>query len=134
MRYIPPSLRSTSQIHASPPFQLNNFTVATATSPFLNKSALGAFIFFGCAITVGILYVIFFVPETRGRTLEEMDELFGTAGMAAADTARNARIKSKIRLLTLVGVKSPKTEKEKKIKEISYNKELVRGVDSKKSL
>lgn len=85
-------------------------------------------------ITISILYIVFFVPETRSRTLEEIDKLFGTASIAAADAARKARIKSKIRLLALVGVKIPKIEKGKKIKEISYNKELVRGVDSKKSL
>lgn len=83
----PPALRSTSQILANPPFQLNNFAVATATTPFLNKSALGAFIFFGYVTTIGILYVIFFVPETRGRTLEEVDAFFGTVGMGAADAA-----------------------------------------------
>ncbi|KAJ5691920.1 Major facilitator superfamily domain general substrate transporter [Penicillium macrosclerotiorum] len=85
---------------------LNNFAVATATSPFLSSSALGAFIFFGCVTTIGIFYVIFMVPETRGRTLEEMDELFGTSGMAAADAARKERIEREIGLLALVGVES----------------------------
>lgn len=108
--------------------------MATATSPFLNKSALGAFIFFGCVTTIGILYVIFFVPETRGRTLEEMDELFGTAGMAAADAARKARIESEIGLLALVGVEGSESEKEKKIEEISHDEELVRGVDGEKHM
>lgn len=48
--------------------------------------------------------MIFLVPETKGRTLEEMDELFGTAGLAAADAARKHRIESEIGLLALVGV------------------------------
>ena len=72
--------------------------------------------------TIGILYVIFFVPETRGRTLEEMDELFGTTGMAAADAARKARIESDIGLLALVGVESP--ESEKKFDEVSHSEEI----------
>ncbi|KAJ5433453.1 uncharacterized protein N7458_012609 [Penicillium daleae] len=111
---------------------LNNFAVATATSPFLDKSALGAFIFFGCVTTVGIVYVIFLVPETRGRTLEEMDELFGTAGMAAADAARKARIESEIGLLALVGVESP--ESEKKSEEVSHSEEISREhEDAKRS-
>lgn len=46
-----------------------------------------------------------------GRTLEEMDELFGAAGMAAADSERKARIESDIGLLALVGVETPETEK-----------------------
>lgn len=78
--------------------------MATATSPFISASAYGAFIFFGCVTVVGILYVIFLVPETKGRTLEEMDELFGAAGIAAADAARKHRIESEIGLLALVGV------------------------------
>lgn len=126
----PPSHRS--YIISDSILQLNNFAVATATSPFLDKSALGAFIFFGCVTTIGILYVIFLVPETRGRTLEEMDELFGTAGMAAADAARKARIESEIGLLALVGVESP--ESEKKIEEVSHSEDYVRGEDGEKRM
>ncbi|KAJ5600933.1 hypothetical protein N7450_002000 [Penicillium hetheringtonii] len=91
---------------------LMNFAVATATSPFLAASTLGAFIFFGCVTAIGILYVIFLVPETKGRTLEEMDELFGSAGMAAADAERKHRIESEIGLLALVGMESSESEKQ----------------------
>ncbi|KAJ5198570.1 uncharacterized protein N7498_007687 [Penicillium cinerascens] len=90
---------------------LNNFAVATATSPFISKSAYGTFIFFGCITVIGILYVIFMVPETKGRTLEEMDELFGTAGVAAADAERKHRIESELGLLELVGVETPSEKK-----------------------
>jgi hypothetical protein len=83
--------------------QLNNFAVGTATSPFLQKSNFGAFIFFGCITTIAVVYVIFLVPETKGRTLEEMDELFGSVGLAAADTGRKERIEREIGLLALVG-------------------------------
>lgn len=89
---------------------MNNFAVATATSPFIAKTSYGAFIFFGCVTTVAIVYVYFLVPETKGRTLEEMDELFGSSGMAAADNERKHRIESEIGLLRLVGVESS-TEK-----------------------
>lgn len=91
--------------------KLNNFAVGTSTSPFVAASTLGTFIFFGCVTTIGIIYVYFFVPETKGRTLEEMDEIFGTTGMAAADAERKARIESEIGLLALVGVEGPGSEK-----------------------
>ncbi|KAJ5949894.1 Major facilitator superfamily domain general substrate transporter [Penicillium verhagenii] len=103
---------------------LNNFAVATATSPFVKASTLGTFIFFGCVTTIGIFYVIFFVPETRGRTLEEMDEIFGTTGMAAADAERKHRIDSEIGLLALVGVESPINEKEPEVV-ASHNEKVV---------
>lgn len=45
----------------------------------------------------------FLVPETKGRTLEEMDELFGSGGMAAEDEARKRRIEREIGLLALLG-------------------------------
>jgi hypothetical protein len=89
---------------------LNNFAVGTATSPFLEKSNFGAFIFFGCITSIAVVYVIFLVPETKGRTLEEMDELFGTTGMAAADNERKVRIERAIGLLALVGME-PADEK-----------------------
>lgn len=73
-------------------FQLNNFAVGISTSPFLSASDFGAFIFFGCITTIGALYVYFLVPETKGRTLEEMDELFGATGMATEDAKLKERI------------------------------------------
>ncbi|KAF7712316.1 MFS-type Sugar/inositol transporter [Penicillium ucsense] len=82
---------------------LNNFAVGMATSPFINASQLGTFIFFGAITVVGALYVFFLVPETKGRTLEEMDELFGATGMAIADEERKSRIEREIGLLALLG-------------------------------
>lgn len=49
------------------------------------------------------MYVWFFVPETKNRTLEEMDELFGSTGMAAEDAITKARIEREIGLLALLG-------------------------------
>ncbi|KAJ6115332.1 Major facilitator superfamily domain general substrate transporter [Penicillium sp. IBT 16267x] len=103
---------------------LNNFAVATATSPFVKASTLGTFIFFGCVTTIGIFYVIFFVPETRGRTLEEMDEIFGSTGLAAADAERKHRIESEIGLLALVGVESH-SGAEKEEFSASHNEKVV---------
>ena len=51
---------------------------------------------------IGVLYVWFFVPETKGRTLEEMDELFGSEGMAAEDEALRQRIDREIGLTALL--------------------------------
>ncbi|KAJ5594649.1 uncharacterized protein N7459_000857 [Penicillium hispanicum] len=107
---------------------LNNFAVATATSPFISTSKLGTFIFFGCITAIAILYVVFLVPETKGRTLEEMDELFGTTGMAAADAERKQRIESEIGLLALVGVETAETEKN-----FTHNTEYVEAMTEAKT-
>jgi hypothetical protein len=51
---------------------------------------------------IGVLFIYFYVPETKGRTLEEMDELFGEAGFAQADLDRKARIEREIGLTQLL--------------------------------
>lgn len=80
------------------------------TSPFIKASDYGTFIFFGCITTLAVLYVIFLVPETKGRTLEEMDEIFGSHGVAAEDEALKRRIEHDIGLLALLGEDSTSTE------------------------
>lgn len=83
--------------------QLNNFAVGISTSPFIHTSNFGTFIFFGCVTVIAVIYVWFFVPETKGRTLEEMDELFGATGIAAEDAKLKERIEREIGLLALLG-------------------------------
>lgn len=85
--------------------------MAISTSPFISKTSYGAFIFFGIITTVAILYVYFLVPETQGRTLEEMDELFGSTGFAADDNATKLRIEHEIGLFALLGEDEATTEK-----------------------
>ncbi|RLL97727.1 hypothetical protein CFD26_107379 [Aspergillus turcosus] len=72
-----------------------------STSPFIAASNYGTFIFFGVVTTIGVLYVWFLVPETKGRTLEEMDELFGSGSIAVEDEALKRRIEREIGLLAL---------------------------------
>ena len=81
---------------------LNNFAVGISTSPFIAASQFGAFIFFGCMCVVATLWVYFLVPETKGLTLEEMDELFGDTGFAQADLALKQRIEKDIGLTALL--------------------------------
>lgn len=83
--------------------------------------------------TIGILYAIFLVPEMRGHTLEDMHELFGTAGMAAADAARQARIESESGLL--VGLRLLRVRRRRRLGEISHYEEFqVRGVDGENGM
>lgn len=54
--------------------------------------------------------MFFFVPETKGRTLEEMDEIFGANGVAASDEQLKKQIERDIGLLALLGVSTPAEE------------------------
>lgn len=106
---------------------MNNFAVGISTSPFLHASDFGAFIFFGCITTIGALYVYFFVPETKGRTLEEMDELFGATGMATEDAKLKERIEREIGLLALLGEGDQGSDDEENEKRGTSTKEVVGG-------
>ena len=69
--------------------------------------------------------MIFHVPETKGRTLEEMDEIFGSTGIAAEDSVRKARIEREIGLLALLGEDSENSEEEKAQNGIEQKEDIV---------
>jgi hypothetical protein len=43
---------------------------------FLGMTKGGTMMFFSCVTAVGLLWVWFFLPETSGKSLESMDEMF----------------------------------------------------------
>jgi len=68
---------------------MNNFIVGQVTPTMLTHLGFGTFVFFGVFSLMGGLFIWFFVPETKGVTLEEMEEVFGsTEGIAAEDQKR----------------------------------------------
>lgn len=56
---------------------LANFTVGIATPPMIQDIKFGTYIFFASFCLLAGLWAVFFVPETKGKTLEEIDLLFG---------------------------------------------------------
>jgi hypothetical protein len=71
----------------------------------MHKILIPSQIFFGVVTCIGVAWVYFLVPETKGRTLEEMDEIFGTGGearFAAEDAARKDRIERDIGLTAIL--------------------------------
>jgi hypothetical protein len=76
--------------------------VGISTSPFIAATNFGTFIFFGSITAVGAVWVYFFVPETKGLSLEEMDEVFGTTEFATADLSLKAKIEADIGLTALL--------------------------------
>ena len=87
---------------------LSNFTVGVATPPMLEPIGFGAYVFFACFCGLAGVWETLLVPvslpspysstvadcfvqETKGRTLEEMDEVFGdTAGHEEHEVMRMA--------------------------------------------
>ncbi len=95
---------------------MNNFIVGQVTPDMITGISYGTFILFGCLITLGAAFVWFYgkrhfddfesddmltnqiVPETKQLTLEEMDLVFGSSGVAAADQERMTQINAEIGL------------------------------------
>jgi hypothetical protein len=77
---------------------MNNFIVGQVTPTMMKNLGFGTFVFFGSFSFVGGLFILFLVPETKGLSLEEMDEVFGSAGLATADQQRQADINKRIGL------------------------------------
>ena len=54
-----------------------NFIIGLVTPGMLRTLGFGTYIFFAAWCLVALLFVFFVVPETKGKSLEEMDEVFG---------------------------------------------------------
>lgn len=63
---------------------MSNFIVGQITPVMLQKITYGTFIFFGILTFGGAVFIWLGVPETKRLTLEEMDVLFGSVGVAEA--------------------------------------------------
>jgi len=64
---------------------MNNFIVGQVTPDMLSHMRYGTYIFFGLLTLGGAFFVWWYVPETKSLSLEEMDLLFGSVGVAARD-------------------------------------------------
>lgn len=57
---------------------MNNFIIAFMVPPMLSSLHWGTYIFFAVWTALGGAFIYFIVPETKGKTLEEMDMVFGS--------------------------------------------------------
>ncbi|KAJ7593224.1 general substrate transporter [Mycena floridula] len=80
---------------------MNNFIVGQVTPTMLEHLGFGTFVFFGVFSFLGGLFILFLVPETKGVTLEEMEEVFGNSehNMAKEDAARLEAIHRRLGLV-----------------------------------
>lgn len=56
---------------------LCNFIVGVITPSMIEQAGFGTYIFFACFCLMSGVWAYFLVPETKGKTLEELDEVFG---------------------------------------------------------
>ncbi|KAK5193706.1 hypothetical protein LTR72_005886 [Exophiala xenobiotica] len=56
---------------------ISNFIIGVSVPPMFISIGYGTYIFFACFCFLAAIFAFFFVPETSGKTLEQMDEVFG---------------------------------------------------------
>jgi uncharacterized membrane protein len=61
----------------------------------IESTGFGAYVFFAVFCLLSLFWVYFFVPETAGKTLEEMDHVFGDDS-STGEEARRERIEMAI--------------------------------------
>ncbi len=109
---FPLSLRAKGLALGASANWLNNFAVGISTPDFVATATFGTYIFLGMICVLGALYVYYFLPETKGQSLEEIDRHFG-------DKSEDSRIESEMQigiarevgLFALAGVETNAPEK-----------------------
>lgn len=80
---------------------MNNFIIAFVVPPMLEHITWGTYIFFAVWSALGGFFIYFIVPETKGKTLEEMDQVFGSH-TSADDMRAFAEVQERVGLTALV--------------------------------
>ncbi|KAI4280449.1 MAG: hypothetical protein L6R38_004459 [Xanthoria sp. 2 TBL-2021] len=73
---FPSSLRAKGVALSTCSNWFNNFIIGLITPPLVQNTGFGAYTFFAVFCLLSFVWTFFFVPETRGRTLEQMDHVF----------------------------------------------------------
>jgi hypothetical protein len=108
---------------------MNNFIVGQVTPDMLQGMHYGTYIFFGLVTLGGAFFIWQVVPETKALSLEEMDILFGSVGVAARDQEIMAEIHREVGLADLVeggsghGKESPAGEEGCELKQANGEKD-----------
>ncbi|KAJ0384102.1 hypothetical protein COL922a_009114 [Colletotrichum nupharicola] len=88
---FPSSLRAKGVALSTCSNWFNNFIIGLITPPLVQNTGFGAYIFFAVFCLLSFVRVWWLVPETAGRTLEQMDEVFGDRS-GTADVAKKNQI------------------------------------------
>lgn len=91
-----------------------NFVIGLTTKDMLDSMKYGTYIFFAIFSALGGLFVWKFAPETKDKTLEELDVFFGGEinSIAEADRLRMMRINESLGLAGVENLEDLKAEKQ----------------------
>lgn len=73
---FPSSLRAKGCAYGTMSNWGNNFIIGLITPPMIQNIGFGTYVFFAAFCAIALVWVYFLVPETNGRTLEQMDSVF----------------------------------------------------------
>lgn len=92
---FPSSLRAKGMAFSTMSVWLNNFIIGLITPPLVQNTGYGTYVFFCVFCALSFVWTWLFVPETNGKTLEEMDSVFGD-NTSREETEQRARIEATI--------------------------------------
>ncbi|KAK0480038.1 sugar transporter [Armillaria novae-zelandiae] len=117
---FPLSVRSKGLSIAVSANWMNHFIIGQVTPSMLQHLGYGTFIFFGIFSFLGGCFIMFFVPETKGVSLEKMEELFGNNTNLASEDLR--RIEDIYKRLGLMAANIQVNEKDdEEVGKVSYD-------------
>ncbi|RYN83588.1 hypothetical protein AA0117_g1074 [Alternaria alternata] len=88
---FPSSLRAKGVALSTCSNWFNNFIIGLITPPLIQNTGFGAYTFFAVFCLLAFVFTFFVVPETSGKTLEEMDQVFKDVS-SEAEEQQKARI------------------------------------------
>ena len=74
---------------------LFQFVIARATPYMISNIGYGTYLFFASCTMLMAIWAYFCVPETKGRTLESMDQLFGATAISYENKLTEDEIQEK---------------------------------------
>lgn len=90
LEIFPSSLRAKGVALSTCSNWLNNFIIGLITPPLVENTGYGAYVFFAVFCLLSCIWTYFVVPETTGRSLEQMDHIFKDNSSAGERTRRQA--------------------------------------------
>ncbi|TRM61231.1 hypothetical protein BD626DRAFT_558640 [Schizophyllum amplum] len=85
---FPSSIRAKGVAISATVNWLSNFLVGLITPPLNDAAPFGAFAFYAVMTFLSFVWTYLFVPETKGRSLEDMDAVFGDSTASEESESR----------------------------------------------